>query len=47
MAVLLGKDGKYRTDTHENAQYDAHIFVSSLSVVHYRLQAGQKLWEVR
>ena len=47
MAVLLGKDGRYRTDTHEQAAYDGHIFVSSLSVVHYRLNCGQKLWEVR
>lgn len=46
MAVILRKDGSYRCCVHEQSQYDAHMFISALSCVHWRLQQGQRLWEV-
>jgi hypothetical protein len=44
MAVQLLKNGKYKIDKHEQHQYDCHVFISALSVVHDRLANGEKLW---
>ena len=45
MAVQLLNDGRYKINVYERHQYDAHVFISALSIVHERIAAGQRLWE--
>jgi len=44
-AVQLLNTGKYKTNVYERHEYDVHVFVSALTVVHERLAHGQKLME--
>jgi len=46
MVVQLKNDGKYRCFVYENYAYDCSIFLAALSLVHWRLKHGQRLWEV-
>jgi len=46
MAVMLKSDGKYRCCQHEDHERDTATFIAALSLVYWRLDAGQRLWEL-